>query len=181
MRLMFISDIHGSETYLDKAIEVYKKGGYDRLVILGDVLYHGPRNPLPLGYNPKDVAEKLNALSDDIIAIRGNCDSEVDQMVLDFRILGDDSHLLVDGQQFFLCHGHHLDEGNLDLYRSNTVICHGHTHIPRIERVGSHIIFNPGSIALPKEETPNCYGVYENLELKVISFDGDVYKKMNLE
>lgn len=169
MNLMFISDIHGSETYLDKALEVYNSGDFDRLVILGDVLYHGPRNPLPEGYNPKAVLAKLNTLSEDIIAIRGNCDSEVDQMVLNFRVLNEESQLVLDADQFFLCHGHHLDDSALPSLRKGTIICSGHTHIPRDEMVGDYRLFNPGSIALPKNDTPHSYGVYENGELKIKS------------
>jgi len=161
MKLMFISDIHGSDHWLDKALDVYKKGGFNRLVILGDILYHGPRNPLPQGYNPQEVIRKLNVLSEEIIAIRGNCDSEVDQMVLDFPILNNEAHLLLQGQDFYLCHGHHLDEGNLPKLKKGTIICHGHTHIPRNETVGDYTIFNPGSIALPKMETAHSYGVYD--------------------
>ncbi len=160
MNLMFISDIHGSETYLDKALEVYEKGEFDRLVILGDVLYHGPRNPLPEGYNPRGVLEKLNFIADDVIAIRGNCDSEVDQMVLKFQILNEESHLILEDNQFFLCHGHHLDEEALPMLRKGTIICHGHTHIPRNEQVGAYKIFNPGSIALPKNGSAHSYGIY---------------------
>ena len=175
MKLMFVSDIHGSEYWLDKALEVYKSGGFDRMVILGDVLYHGPRNPLPEGYNPKGVLEKLNLISDEIIAIRGNCDSEVDQMVLQFRVLNEESHLILEDQDFFLCHGHHLDEENLPRLRKGTVICHGHTHIPRMDQVGDYTIFNPGSIALPKMETPHAYGIYEDGNLEVLSLDGEKY------
>lgn len=175
MKLMFISDIHGSDFWLDKALDVYEKGRFDRLVILGDVLYHGPRNPLPEGYEPKGVLEKLNDISEEIIAIRGNCDSEVDQMVLTFRVLNEESHLILEDKDFFLCHGHHLDEDNLPILRPGTVICHGHTHIPRIDQIGNYTIFNPGSIALPKNGTPHCYGVYEEGKLSVLSLDGEVY------
>ncbi len=166
MKLMFISDIHGSDHWLDKALEVYKEGDYDRLVILGDVLYHGPRNPLPDGYNPKEVLRKLNEISEEIIAIRGNCDSEVDQMVLNFSVLNNEAHLILEGQDFYLCHGHHLDEGNLPKLKKGTIICHGHTHIPRNEVVGDYTIFNPGSIALPKMDTAHSYGIYDG-ELKI--------------
>ena len=171
MKLMFIADIHGSEFWLDKVLDVYAKGDFDRLVILGDVLYHGPRNPLPEGYEPSGVLAKLNISSEEIIAIRGNCDSEVDQMVLNFRVLNEESHLILEDKEFFLCHGHHLDEGKLPKLRKGTVICHGHTHIPRIDEVENHIIFNPGSIALPKMNTPHSYGVYENGKLKVIRLE----------
>lgn len=169
MNLMFISDIHGSKKYLDKALSVYKAGDFDRLVILGDVLYHGPRNPLPEGYDPKAVLEALNAISEEIIAIRGNCDSEVDQMVLKFRVLNEESHLLLETDQFYLCHGHHLDENALPSLRPGTIICHGHTHIPRNEVVGDYRIFNPGSIALPKNGSAHSYGMYVDGNLELLS------------
>lgn len=181
MKLMFVSDIHGSEYWLDKALEVYEEGEFDRLVLLGDLLYHGPRNPLPKGYEPQKVLAKLNALSQSLVAIRGNCEAEVDQMVLDFEVLNEQSHILLEDRDFFLCHGHHLYEEHLPKLKDGTVICHGHTHIPRIERIGNCIVFNPGSISLPKMETPPCYGVYEAGELSVISLlDGGIYKQMTL-
>lgn len=160
MKLMFIADIHGSEYYLDKALEIYDKGAYDRLVILGDILYHGPRNPLPKGYNPSEVLIKLNKRAEDIIAIRGNCDSEVDQMVLDFRILGEEAHIIIGEVSIYLCHGHHLDEAHLPSLRKGTIICHGHTHISRNEPAGEYRLFNPGSISLPKGMSTHSYGDY---------------------
>ena len=172
MNLMFISDIHGSEYWLDQALKVYKEGDFDRLIILGDLLYHGPRNPLPQGYNPQNVLVKLNALKEDIIAIQGNCDSEVDQMVLEFPILNKECHLLLDNQDFYLCHGHHLDEAQLPNIRQGTIICHGHTHIPRIDTVDSYTLFNPGSITLPKMSTPHSYGTYIDGELRVMDLEG---------
>lgn len=167
MKLMFIADIHGSEYWLDKALDVYKANDFDRLIILGDVLYHGPRNPLPEGYNPQGVLGKLNELSEEIIAIRGNCDSEVDQMVLNFRVLNEESHLILEDRDFYLCHGHHLDEEDLPQLKQGTVICHGHTHIPRKEELGDYTFFNPGSIALPKMETAHSYGVYIDGKLMI--------------
>ena len=161
MKLMLISDIHGSAHYLKRALEVYKKGHFDRLVILGDVLYHGPRNPLPEGYDPKAVAVMLNEMKDEIIAIGGNCDSQVDQMVLEFPVLQESSHILMEDGALYLCHGHKLIEDALPSLPKDTIICHGHTHIPRDEMVGGYRIFNPGSIALPKKDTMHGYGVYE--------------------
>lgn len=174
MNLMLISDIHGSETWLDKALSIYRGGDFDRLIILGDLLYHGPRNPLPAGYNPQNVVKKLNELKEEIIAIQGNCDSEVDQMVLEFPILNKECHLILEDKDFYLCHGHHLDENQLPFLRKGTVICHGHTHIPRIEQLEGYTHFNPGSIALPKMESPHSYGTYMDGVLKVMTLDGNV-------
>lgn len=178
MELMIIADIHGSEFWLDKALDIYEKGEFDRLIILGDLLYHGPRNPLPQGYNPQNVLQKLNRLKEEIIAIQGNCDSEVDQMVLEFPIMNKECHLILEDKDFYLCHGHHLDESHLPHLRKGTVICQGHTHIPRIDQVESYTIFNPGSIALPKMKTPHSYGVYSDGTLKVMTMDGGQYLQM---
>lgn len=180
MKLMFISDIHGSKKYLEQAIHIYQKDHFDRLVILGYVLYHGPRNPLPEGYDPKGVIELLNGYKNDIIAIRGNCDSEVDQMVLDFSVLNEVSRVILADVEFYMCHGHHLDEATMQRLRKGTVVCHGHTHIPVIEQNGDQIIFNPGSIALPKNDTPHTYGVYEEKSLKVLALDGTPYLSYEL-
>ena len=175
MKLMFVSDIHGSEFWLDKALDVYREGSFDRLILLGDLLYHGPRNPLPEGYNPQGVLKKLNELSQEIIAIRGNCDSEVDQMVLSFKMLNEESHLILEDSDFFLCHGHHLDMDNPPSLRKQTVICSGHTHIPMLRQEGDFTFFNPGSISLPKEGTPHCFGVFEDGILKVMDLEGGIF------
>lgn len=164
---MFISDIHGSKYFLEKALEKYKLEKAERLVILGDILYHGPRNPLPEGHDPTGVAQLLNEMADELIAIQGNCESEVDQMVLDFPVLVKHSHLLVDSQQFFLTHGHTYHQENHPKLKAKTILCHGHTHIPVIVGVDELVIFNPGSIALPKNNTPHSYGIYEDNTLKI--------------
>ncbi len=175
MKLMFISDIHGSVHWLDKAIEAFEQEAADHLVILGDMLYHGPRNPLPEGYLPAETAVKLNGIADRIIAIQGNCESEVDQMVLDFPVLVKHSNLLVDGKRFFLTHGHEYNSSNMPKLPEGSVVCHGHTHIPVIEQVDGVWVFNPGSVGLPKNSTPNSYGIYENGVIQVKDFNGNVY------
>ena len=127
MKLFIISDIHGSLYYLKKVIEIFGKENYDKLVILGDELYHGPRNPLPKDYSPKEVIEILNKYKDKIIAVRGNCDNEVDQMVLSYPIMSDYSMIYLGNKRVFLTHGHiynidnplPMSEGDILLYSND--------------------------------------------------------------
>ena len=178
MKLFFISDIHGSIEDLNKALGIFEKEGADYLVILGDILYHGPRNPLPINYNPQKVVEKLNPYKEKIIAIRGNCDSEVDQMLLDFPIMSDFSQILLDNKRFFLTHGHIYNENKLPAIGIGDILCHGHTHIPIAKNKEGIIIFNPGSITFPKENNPKSYGIYESNTLSILSFQGELIKKI---
>ncbi|WP_037571581.1 phosphodiesterase [Spirochaeta cellobiosiphila] len=174
-KLMFISDIHGSEYYFKKALEIYKKEIPYKLIVLGDILYHGPRNPLPEGYNPKEVIELINPLKNDIISVRGNCEAEVDQMVLDFPILGDYHILDFDDHEFFLTHGHLYNNEPSPLCKKETIFCQGHTHIPMIDMKNTIVHFNPGSITLPKDGHPNTYGIYENNTITIKKLDGHEY------
>ena len=176
MKLFFISDIHGSIDDLNKVLELFEKEGADYLIILGDILYHGPRNPLPSNYNPQDVSKSLNVYKDKIIAIRGNCDSEVDQMLLEFPIMADFSQILLENKRFFLTHGHIYNENILPPLINKDILCHGHTHIPLAEEKNGIIIFNPGSITFPKENNKKSYGLYKENQLFVLDFDGEVIK-----
>lgn len=178
MRLFFISDIHGSLYYAKKALEAYKKEDADYICILGDELYHGARNPLPQEYNPKEVAGLLNEFSNRIIAVRGNCDSEVDEMVLDFPIMATYSTILYNGRRLFLTHGHIYNEGNLPKLSDGDVFIFGHTHIPVAEKRGSIFMINPGSITLPKENNPNTYGILEDCTFKIKDLEGKVLKEV---
>jgi putative phosphoesterase len=180
MKLLLISDIHGSIYYARKAMDVFEKESADLIVILGDFLYHGARNPLPLDYNPKEAAQLLNIFADRIIAIRGNCDSEVDQMVLDFPIMSDYSIVLHNNRRLFLTHGHIYNEGNLPRLSKGDVFISGHTHIPKAEKKGNIIIINPGSITLPKENNPNTYGLLEDNILIIKDFNGNGYKTIDI-
>lgn len=181
MKLFFISDIHGSEYYLNKALERFNKEQADYLVILGDYLYHGARNPLPKGYEPKKVTAILNSLADKIISIRGNCDSEVDQMVLNFPIMADYSIIFYEGKKLFITHGHIYNENNMPKLKDNDVLIHGHTHIPRAEKVDNVFLLNPGSISLPKENNPHAYGILEGDIFTIKELDGSVFKEIKIE
>ena len=177
MKYMIASDIHGSSYYCQKLMDAYKYEKPDRLILLGDILYHGPRNPLPRDYNPKEVAELLNKYKNKIIAVRGNCDSEVDQMLIEFPIMSDFSQIVIDNHRFFLTHGHIYNCNNLPNISKGDILCHGHTHVPLAEEYDDIIIFNPGSITFPKENYKKSYGLYDNNMLKIIDFNGDIIKE----
>ncbi len=181
MKLFFISDIHGSEFYLKKAIEKYLEEKADYIVILGDILYHGARNPLPKGHNPKGVIEILNSYSDKIIAVRGNCDSEVDEMVLAFPIMSTYSNILYGNKRLVLTHGHIYNEENLLPLTKGDVFIYGHTHLPRAEEIDGLYFLNPGSIALPKENNPHSYGVLSNNIFQVKNLEGNIIKEINIK
>ena len=179
MKIVFFSDIHGVPSTLEKVLNHADSLKADRLVILGDLLYHGPRNGVPDFYDPKKVAELLTARKNDILTVRGNCDCEVDQMMLEFPVLSSYAELSADNRRFFLTHGHVYNAGNLPPVPDNTIIVHGHTHIPEITRLEDGIIiFNPGSISLPKNNHPRTFGVSDNGEITVrLLEDGSVYMK----
>ena len=180
MKLLFVSDIHGSLYYAKKCIERFNQEGADQIISLGDLMYHGPRNPLPKDYAPKEVANLLNQYKDKIISVRGNCDSEVDQMLLEFPILSDYSILYIDGYRFFITHGHHYDEDHLPSLSKNDVLIYGHYHVPIAKKKEDIYIFNPSSISLPKASV-NSYGVYENKTFYIKDLDGNVLETLELE
>lgn len=180
MKYMIASDIHGSAYYCRKLLDAYKSSGAGRLILLGDILYHGPRNDLPREYAPKEVISMLNDYKDQIYCVRGNCDSEVDQMVLEFPILGDYALLAIDGLTMYATHGHIYNQENLPPVQKGDILLHGHTHILTAERFDDIIILNPGSASIPKGGNPPTYGMLENKVFRVMDFDGNVIKEMNL-
>ncbi len=159
---MIASDIHGSAYYCEKLIDCYKTERADRLILLGDILYHGPRNDLPEGYAPKKVIPMLNELKDEIFCVRGNCDTEVDQMVLDFPILADYAVLCERGRLVYMTHGHKFNEGNLPPVQNGDILLHGHTHVPKISEHETYTYLNPGSVSIPKENSYRGYIILEN-------------------
>ena len=193
MKLVIASDLHGSALWARRLMKVVENVRPDRVVLLGDLLYHGPRNDLPEGYAPKEVAAMLNSIAGSIVAVRGNCDAEVDQMVLDFSCMADYA-LLADGSRtLFLTHGHvpamtpddvcataHL--AHIDVYMS------GHTHAKRLDRIartqekngqGTVVMLNPGSVSLPKDGT-HSYAAYENGLFALKTFDGETLAELAL-
>lgn len=178
MKYFIASDIHGSEKYCKMMIEAFLKSSCDKLILLGDILYHGPRNDLPDEYNPKGVIKILNEICEKIICVRGNCDAEVDQMVLDFPVLCENGNICLNNRNIYLTHGHHLDE--LKLIENDTVIF-GHTHIPKFEKKDGILYINPGSVSIPKENSPHSYILFENDEFKFINLEtNEIYKTGNL-
>ena len=166
MKLMFASDIHGSRSACEAVLRQYQQEKAERLVLLGDLLYHGPRNDLPRDYAPKKVIPMLSALKDKIIAVRGNCEAEVDQMVLPFPCLAEFSQLLLDGKTFYLTHGHHANPDNLPPLPAGSVFLFCHTHV-KLDEVHSGIrCLNPGSVSIPKDGSHSCL-IYENGEFFV--------------
>jgi len=161
MKYIIASDIHGSAYYCQNLLEAYRKEKADCLLLLGDILYHGPRNPLPKGYNPKEVFAMLNEVKDEIICVRGNCDSEVDQMVLEFPMMADYCILDVDGRIWFATHGHLFHNEKLPPLKAGSVLLNGHFHLPVCQETEGITYINPGSIALPKEQAEHSYISYE--------------------
>lgn len=161
MKLMIASDIHGSAYYCKKMIEAYQKEQADKLLLLGDILYHGPRNDLPKDYNPKEVIAMLNPLKQELLCVRGNCDTEVDQMVLEFPILADYCFLELDGQTIFATHGHHFNPQNPPMLKDGDILLNGHTHIPANQNMGDYIYMNPGSVSIPKGNSAHGYMIYD--------------------
>ena len=175
MKLLICSDIHGDLDSIQKVLDAYKNENADKILILGDLLYHGPRNDLPPTYAPKKVIELLNANRENIFTVRGNCDTEVDQMVLNFPILADYSVFYLDGLTVFATHGHHHNTETPPPLRRGDILLHGHTHVLKIEEFGEENTYiNPGSAALPKEGNPRTYMVYENRRFIIKDFDGSV-------
>ncbi len=150
MKYMFASDIHGSAYYCKKTLEVFEASGAKRLILLGDLLYHGPRNDLPKEYAPKQVIAMLNEYKDRIYAVRGNCDAEVDQMVLEFPIMADYALLELNGKTFYATHGHIHNADALPPMQAGDILIHGHTHLLKAEPMGDKFLLNPGSTSLAK-------------------------------
>ncbi|MFA8433054.1 MAG: phosphodiesterase [Marinifilaceae bacterium] len=180
MKIFFVSDIHGSLTQLEIFERILKEEKPDQLVILGDVMYHGPRNPLPDGYDPAGVANLLNVYKDRIIAVRGNCDSEVDQMLLDFPIMADSAHLIVEDKRFFLTHGHLFSSEKPPHIQPGAILVSGHTHVPAAHKEKGIFLFNPGSLALPKNDFPPSFGIYRERMLQVVDLEGNIIKELLL-
>ncbi len=172
MKIMVISDIHGKAPALQHILTLYREQHFDQLFILGDILYHGPRNPLPEGYAPMEVVELLNPLQNEILAIRGNCDSEVDQMVLKFSILSDSAIFQRDDRRFVLTHGH-LEPPRIAPPTQGELRLSGHSHIPVLKQEGGIYYFNPGSLSLPKEGFPPSYGIIDHNNLSIHNLETD--------
>ena len=163
MKLVIASDIHGSAYWCGKLVEVIEAVKPDKILLLGDILYHGPRNDLPRDYGPKQVIPMLSRYRDKILCVRGNCEAEVDQMVLPFPCMAEYILVCADGQELYLTHGHHHSPDNLPLLAAGSVFLSGHTHV-KLDEVRNGIrCLNPGSVAIPKDGSNSCL-IFDNGE-----------------
>lgn len=164
MKYFIASDLHGSAFYCRQLLEAYRREKADKLLLLGDILYHGPRNDLPREYQPKEVISLLNEIRQEILCVRGNCDCEVDQMVLAFPILAEYCILDLGEHMAFATHGHVYHEKNLPMLKPGDILLHGHTHVPACRQIGDSgvLYLNPGSLSIPKEDSHHSYMTLEN-------------------
>jgi putative phosphoesterase len=174
MKLMIASDIHGSAFYCSKMIEAYKREKADKLLLLGDLLYHGPRNDLPKEYAPKKVIEMLNGIKEEILCVRGNCDTEVDQMVLEFPVMAEYCILYLDNRMVFATHGHKFNTVDKPLLKKGDILLNGHTHVPKCEQMEEFIYMNPGSVSIPKESSAHSYMIWDK-EFIWKDLEGNIY------
>lgn len=180
MKYFIASDIHGSTYYCKQMLEAFTTENADRLLLLGDILYHGPRNDLPEGYNPKEVIALLNPLADKIFCVRGNCDTEVDQMVLDFPILAEYCLISEEGHLVFATHGHRYNLENQPKLQAGDILLHGHTHVPTCLKTATFTYVNPGSVSIPKESSPHSYMILEHGTFTWKDLEGNPYQTYSL-
>ena len=159
MKIMIASDIHGSAYYCRQLLEQYRKEKPDKLLLLGDILYHGPRNDLPR----------------EILCVRGNCDTEVDQMVLEFPILADYAILYTGTRMIYATHGHVYHMENPPMMKRGDILLHGHTHVPAKQEFDGKYYLNPGSVSIPKEESPHGYLMLEEGDFTWKTLEGKEY------
>lgn len=180
MKYMIASDIHGSFYYCSKMLEAYEREGAEKLLLLGDLLYHGPRNDLPKDYAPKKVIESLNEKKQDLLCVRGNCEAEVDQMVLSFPVMAEYAWLHLDGLDIFATHGHLHNKEAMPPLKAGDILLHGHTHVQAMEKAGDCWYINPGSVSIPKEGNENSYMIYENRTFIIKNLKGDEIRRLEL-
>lgn len=186
MKIMIASDIHGSAYFCEQLLEAYEKEKADKMLLLGDLLYHGPRNDLPREYSPKRVTELLNGIKDEILCVRGNCEAEVDQMVLEFPVLAEYCLLYEDGITIFAAHGHNFNMENIPALKKGDILLNGHTHVPKYESFGGengqeYVYVNPGSVSIPKGDSTNSYVIFENGIFIWKTLNGSEYMKLELQ
>ena len=174
MKWLIASDIHGSAYFCRELIRVFKEEKADKMLLLGDILYHGPRNDLPKEYNPKAVAEMLNGLKDKIYTVRGNCDAEVDQLMLEFPIMAEYVLIPCKERMILATHGHTYNEKQLPPMQVGDVLLNGHTHVPAYRENETCIYMNPGSVSIPKEDSHHGYMLMEEGTFVWKDFSGNV-------
>lgn len=172
------SDVHGCIKSMKKVVDFFLINKFDKLIILGDLLYHGPRNDIPKDYNPKEIIALLNPLKDKIIMVKGNCEAEVDQMILDFKI-HNKKKIKYGNRNLYLIHGHHLDKEN-NKYLENEIVFYGHTHVSKFENLNDVRYINPGSITLPKENTKKSFIVLHDYRCLLLDLEYNIIDEFNL-
>lgn len=176
MKFLIASDIHGSAYFCDLLLKALNEEKADKIILLGDILYHGPRNDLPRDYAPKKVIEMLNPIKDKLLCVRGNCDTEVDQMVLNFPVLADYAVIPVGERLIYATHGHNYNEEKLPPLSKGDILLNGHTHVPKCVTHDNYVYMNPGSVSIPKENSFHSYMTLENGEFLWKNLEtGEVY------
>ena len=180
MKWMIASDIHGSAAWCREMLAAFDREGAERLLLLGDILYHGPRNALPEEYNPAEVARLLNERKDVILCVRGNCDADIDQMVLEFPILTQHAYIAEGSIRILATHGHVFNTDDLPPLRKGEILLHGHTHVPAWEDHGTFWYLNPGSVSIPKADSCRSYMTLENGVFEWKDLKGEVYHTLQV-
>lgn len=180
MKWLIASDIHGCAPCCQKVLDAFRREGADRLLLLGDLLYHGPRNDLPAGYEPRAVIALLNSAKEKIFCVRGNCEAEVDQMVLEFPVMAEYCLLEEAGHLIFATHGHHYNLQSPPALNPGDILLHGHTHVPAKDGSNGFWYLNPGSAALPKEGSSQSYMTLEKGVFRWKNLDGMEYDRLDL-
>ena len=180
MKLFIASDIHGSAYWCEKMLKAFEESGADTALLLGDLLYHGPRNDLPEGYAPKKVIAMLCGVSEKLLCVRGNCEAEVDQMVLNFPVMADYALISDENVRIYATHGHIYGENRMPCLERGSVLLEGHTHIPKLTEKNGVYCMNPGSVSIPKGGSTNSVMLYEDRTFKWLDLDGNVYKEFTV-
>ena len=180
MKLMIASDLHGSLAAAEKLFERFEAEKPEKLVLLGDLLYHGARNDLPERYDTKGLTALLKRYADRILAVRGNCDAEIDQMVLQFPIMADYILMYVDGREWIVTHGHVFNEEKMIPHPADCILIHGHTHVKVLEKHGDFYYLNPGSTSIPKDDEKGSYMIYEDGVFSIRDLFGNELKSLTL-
>ncbi len=181
MKWLIASDIHGSALYAERLMAAFERENAQRMLLLGDLLYHGPRNALPEGYDPPRVIALLNERKDRLLCVRGNCEAEVDQMVLRFPVLADYALLPLENRLIFITHGHLYNEEHLPPLQKGDILLHGHTHVPACREHDDFVYLNPGSVSIPKENSPHSYMTLENGLFTWRTLEGEAYREYRVE
>lgn len=180
MKIMIASDIHGSAYYCDLMLKCFEKEKAESLLLLGDILYHGPRNDLPREYSPKAVIDMLNEVKSKIFCVRGNCDTEVDQMVLEFPIMAEYALIYAGSSIIYATHGHKFGETNPPSAGEGFILLNGHTHVPKYRKYENYTYINPGSVSIPKENSRHSYIIFDGNTF-IWKSVGDMEEYMKIE